>query len=133
MNDDLFLMAPKHSEDDDDPLPPTDTEFPIGSIIIRNQLGPIRFALALGIGWGLLFVIMAIIIAAVNGNTAALAVFDAIYPGFDATRDLVYVIIAGFSWSFLYGVISGLFIALLYNALVRQFVIAGGDGYETYG
>lgn len=125
MNDDLYLMVPKHSEDGDDPDPPTDTNFPQANIVRRNLLAPARFALGLGLAWGILFIVMALI----AGNAITeLAVFKALYPGYAENAFL-----AGFVWNVIYGWISGLFIAIFYNALVRQFVYAGGDGFERYG
>lgn len=129
MNDDLYLMANEHTKAEEGPPPATDTFYPNATLVRRLTLSPPMLGLGLAFAWGILFLIISLI-AAASGGAALLDVFRTLYPGFNLGN---YTgIFAGVVWSFLYGLITGLLVALFYNSLVRQSVASGGESTETY-
>lgn len=108
--------------------PPTDMFYPKRAELERNTLEPIRLGLAIGLGWAFLFVIMAIV-ARLRGLIQAFDFFKSFYPGFVPAAN--HGLLVGFGWSFLYGLIFGLLIGILYNALLK-YSLSGKESWELY-
>jgi tetrahydromethanopterin S-methyltransferase subunit F len=106
----------------------TDMFFSRSSQIKTNLIDTLRFGIAIGLAWAIMFVIISIIVW-ISGSSA-LGFFEIIYPGY--ISNAISGIAVGFAWSFVYGFIFGIIIAILYNSLVRK-TIFESEGWETYG
>jgi tetrahydromethanopterin S-methyltransferase subunit F len=106
----------------------TDMFFSRSSQIKTNLIDSVRFGIAIGLAWAIMFIIISIIVW-ISGSSA-LGFFKVIYPGYISNTMLGIAI--GFLWSFLYGFIFGIIMAILYNSLVRKTILES-EGWETYG
>jgi tetrahydromethanopterin S-methyltransferase subunit F len=107
--------------------PPTDMFFSRSSQIKTNLIDTLRFGIAIGLAWAIMFIIISIIVW-ISGSSA-LGFFEIIYPGY--ISNAISGIAVGFAWSFVYGFIFGIIIAILYNSLVRKTILES-EGWETY-
>ncbi|MFX0139365.1 MAG: hypothetical protein ACFFDN_37340 [Candidatus Hodarchaeota archaeon] len=111
-----------------DPPPNTDMFFSERALLRTNQIDTPKFGIAVGLGWGVIFVFMSII-ALITTHGAGLAFFKDIYPGFNPSA--IYGVFVGFVWSVVYGFVFGIIIGVLYNSLVRKDVLEN-ENLETY-
>lgn len=105
----------------------TDMFFSRSSQIKTNLIDSVRFGIAVGLAWAIMFVIIAMIVWI--SDKMVLDFFEMIYPGF-LSNDLARIGV-GFLWSFGYGFVFGIIIAILYNSLVRR-TILDGESWENY-
>jgi hypothetical protein len=108
--------------------PPTDMFYPKRGQLELNTLDPIRFGLAIGLGWAVIFSIM-IIVARLRGLAQAFDLFKSLYPGFVPAAN--WGLLLGFSWSFVYGVVFGLLVGVLYNLLMK-YSLSGHESWEMF-
>ena len=129
MDEDILLLKGEVAEQDyeDDPSP-SDVNYFLRGTLRSNVLNAVFLAIAIGLAWAIMFVILSII-AGVSGSNV-LDVFQTFYPYFTVTT--FGGIVTGFAWSVLYGFVFGFIIGVLYNTFLRQAIISG-EGYETYG
>lgn len=108
--------------------PPTDMLSREMSLLRTNFLDSVKLGVAVGLGWGIMFVIISLIVWA-SGRGTVLDFFKLLYPGFDPNA--LVGIVLGFAWSALYGLLFGVIIGIIYNSLVRRSVLEG-ESWETY-
>ncbi len=111
--DDFVFLDEKGS--DDDP-PPTDMFYPLRTLLSRNLLDTVKFALALGLGVAALFSFISLLVA-LRGSPELTQFFTLVVPGFTANAAVAFI--TGFVWSFLIGFVLGSILALVYNHQVR--------------
>lgn len=85
--------------------------------LIPNFLLPLRFGIAIGFSWAVIFVIISVIVW-ISKLAPALDIFSSIYPGFKSGALLGIII--GFAWSLLYGLIFGFVFGRIYNCLATK-------------
>ena len=111
-----------------DPPPNTDMFFSEKALVKTNQLDAPKFGIAVGLGWGILFVILSIV-ALITTNGSGIAFFKDIYPGFNPSA--IYGVFVGFVWSVVYGFVFGTIVGILYNSLIRRHV-SENESWETH-
>lgn len=109
--------------------PPTDMFFPERSRLRANLLDAPKLALAVGLAWAIMFLIISLVVW-ISGSGTVLSFFELIYPGF--TSDAFVGLLIGIAWSFLYGLLFGLLIGMIYNSLARYQVVEH-ESWEAYG
>ena len=82
--------------------------------LTAKLLLPLRFGIAIGFSWAVIFVIISVIVW-ISKLAPTLDFFSSIYPGFESGALLGIII--GFAWSFLYGLIFGFIFGRIYNGL----------------
>lgn len=105
----------------------TDMFFSRASQVKTNLIDSVRFGIAVGLAWAIMFVLISIIVW--FSSSSALGFFKLIYPGY--ISNAIVGIAIGFAWSFVYGFIFGIIIAILYNSLVRKTILES-EGWESY-
>jgi Zn-dependent protease with chaperone function len=109
------------------PPPKTDMYFSERAMIRSGLIDTVRFAIAVGLGWAFMFIIISIV--GVIGGGRLLDFSILIYPNFNTS--VILAVIIGFALSFLYAFIFAIIVGVLYNSLVRRQLIEQ-ESWETY-
>lgn len=107
------IVFPDEIISDDDP-PPTDLFYPIRTLLSKNLIDTIRFAVAVGLGAAILFGFITLLVAR-RGSEVLGKFFAIVLPWFSSSP-----FTAGFLWSFVFGLVFGLIVGRVYNGLVRS-------------
>jgi len=89
---------------------------PGGALAPANLIDTVRFSLALGFGWAVMFLIISIVKALAGGNLLDFA--SQIYPNFYVSVPIALII--GLIISFLYAFIFGVLVGVFFNKLVKK-------------
>lgn len=108
-----------HISGDPDP-PATDIFFPKRELLSCSLLNVIRLALAIGLAWAIMFLLLSLIALGTGGSSAVFDLFELLYPG--AATGVYATIILGLALSFIYAFLFGLLLGLIYNSLMRRLV-----------
>lgn len=107
------IVFPNEKISDDEP-PPTDLFYPIRTLLSKNLIDTVKFAVAVGLGSAILFGFIALLVAR-RGSETLQEFFTILLPWFSSSP-----FAAGFLWSFLLGFVFGLIVGRVYNGLVRS-------------
>ncbi len=109
--------------------PPTDEFYPERLRVAVNRLDPLRFGVAFGLAALILFAVITLLVW-ITGQVNVLGFLGLLFPGF-AVHTLIGLFV-GWIWTFVLGFLFGIFIALLYNALLREHIVLN-EGWELFG
>ncbi|KAA3609213.1 MAG: hypothetical protein DWQ05_23035 [Calditrichaeota bacterium] len=114
-----FLLHDEFSENEP---PPTDMFYPLRTLLSKNLIDTVKFAFALAFALAALFSFISLMIA-LTGSSELNQFFKLVMPGFSSNAALAFI--AGFGWSFLFGLVFGSVLALVYNHQVRSSYLSG--------
>ncbi|MDQ7062837.1 MAG: hypothetical protein Q9P90_01195 [candidate division KSB1 bacterium] len=109
--------------------PPTDNYYPDRSRFNSALLDAPKFGIALGLASALIFLIISLLVA-FSGAGHVLSFFELIFPDFSVNT--MFGMVLGVLEMFVFGFILGLFIAILYNSLMRH-QIQENESWEVLG